>query len=582
MIVFKVRFFWLMYLILRFTIAENLIVSTLSGPVRGQFLTTLFENKSYYSFKGIPYATPPKYDLRFLPPKPVVPWTEIRDCFSFGNSCLQFNPIKNTEIKGDEDCLFLNIYTPNVNSTRLKAVMVYIHGGGFFFGSGDDDLQGPDFLINEGVVLVTLNYRLGVMGWMSLGTPEYSGNQGLKDQQLALRWINANIHLFGGDSTKITIFGQSAGSSSCHFHILAPGSRGLFQQAIEMSFTFDIWSIFEKGHHMDMMYTFAEEQKYAATNYAELISFLKTVDPELITTRFKIVQYYVDKVPVVITSKWLPVLENSKALQPFLQKTPAELMLMKSYNTHINVMTGFTTAESLFFNAPNCLNPSTLNNLNENFQIELPSMYFNRKYNTDEYRKVAQIIRNYYFPNGTAVNANKQTIHSYEKMMTHVYEIYQIDQRVKLLARRTEGNTFYYRFGIEDQCNYYKIIQKATSLVGAAHADDICYVFNCNYRPEMYANITKGSRPYELIKLMTGLYTNFAQLGHPLPNSGLQPVKADRLMFLDITNSGVGIGENPCKDHIKFWNDLLLDNQHLLNHNVNAYLDEIIRIITSV
>lgn len=578
----KVCFFWIINLHLRYTFAENVIVRTMSGPVRGQLLTTLFENKTYYSFKGIPYATPPKYDLRFLPPKPVMPWTEIRDCFSFGNSCLQFNPINNTEIKGDEDCLFLNIYTPNVNPNRLKTVMVYIHGGGFFFGSGDDDLQGPDFLINEGVVLATINYRIGVMGWMSLGTPEYSGNQGLKDQQLALRWINTNIHLFGGDRRKITIFGQSAGSSSCHFHILAPGSRGLFQKAIEMSFTFDIWSIFENGHHMDLMYTFADEQKYAATNYAELVSFLKTVDPELMTRRFEIVQYHKDKVPVVITSKWLPVLENSKALQPFLQTTPAELMLMKAYNTHVDVMTGFTTAESLFFNAPNCLDPSTLNNLNEEFQIELPSMYFNRKYNTEAYRVVAQIIRDRYFPNGVAVNANKQTIHSYEKMMTHVYETYQIDQRVKLLARKTEGNTFYYRFGIEDQCNYYKIIKGATALNGAAHADDVCYIFNCNYRPEMYANITVGSRAYELIKMMTGLYTNFAEFGHPLPFSGLQPVSPDRLMFLDITNSGLEIGENPFKDDLKFWNNLLLDNQNLLNHDVDEYIDVIVRIVTSV
>lgn len=190
------------------------IIETTTGAVRGHLLSTVIENSLYYSFKGIPYAEPPSEDRRFLPPVPVQHWRTTRDCFEFGSVCMQFNPLNKTQLIGNEDCLFLNVYTPAVHdndaSILLKPVMVYIHGGGFYFGSGNDDLQGPDMLVDEDLVLVTMNYRLGVLGFMSLGTPEYSGNQGLKDQQLALYWIHLNIHNFGGDPNRLTIFGQSA------------------------------------------------------------------------------------------------------------------------------------------------------------------------------------------------------------------------------------------------------------------------------------------------------------------------------------------------------------------------------------
>lgn len=144
----------------------------------------------------------------------------------------------------------------DVKPTEKLAVMFYIHGGGFYEGSGDDQQYGPDFLINDNVILVTTNYRLGVFGFMSLGTPEYSGNMGLKDQQLALQWINDNIESFGGDRKRITLFGHSAGSASVHFHVLAPSSKGLFNRAIMMSgVAINVWAIFEGREHMIEMYS---------------------------------------------------------------------------------------------------------------------------------------------------------------------------------------------------------------------------------------------------------------------------------------------------------------------------------------
>ena len=154
------------------------------------------------------------------------------DAIEFGNVCLQSGGMAPTAYPQNEDCLFLNAYVPGErwNGSLVKkwknfefifsaslqpneklAVLFFIHGGGYYSGYGNDAIYGPDFIIEKQTILVTINYRLGVLGFLSLGTPEYSGNMGLKDQQLALKWTHDNIESFGGDKNRITIFGQSAG-----------------------------------------------------------------------------------------------------------------------------------------------------------------------------------------------------------------------------------------------------------------------------------------------------------------------------------------------------------------------------------
>ena len=172
-------------------------------------------------------------ELRFLPPVPNDPWDDVRDATTHGNICKQF-------LTGDEDCLFLSVYTPlldfdeNTASNALP-VMVFIHGGAF--SVGDNSMADGFFFADHDVIVVSLNYRLGPFGFLSLNTTEVSGNQGIRDQQLALKWVQKNIHKFGGDPTKVTIFGQSAGSWSVIHHLFAPGSKGLFSGAIAQSGT---------------------------------------------------------------------------------------------------------------------------------------------------------------------------------------------------------------------------------------------------------------------------------------------------------------------------------------------------------
>uniref|UniRef100_A0A1B0GHN1 Carboxylic ester hydrolase n=1 Tax=Lutzomyia longipalpis TaxID=7200 RepID=A0A1B0GHN1_LUTLO len=176
---------------------------------------------SYYSFKGIPYAAPPTGQNRFRAPRPHPGWSGTRDASEHGASCPANSRLNRIE---SEDCLFLNIYSQDLVGRR--AVMVWIHGGGFDFGNGDSFTYGPDHIVDDNVVMVTINYRLGALGFLSTGDHHATGNYGLKDAVMALRWIRDNIANFGGDPDNVTIFGESAGGAAVHYLLLSPSARG--------------------------------------------------------------------------------------------------------------------------------------------------------------------------------------------------------------------------------------------------------------------------------------------------------------------------------------------------------------------
>merc|ERR1719282_1753030 len=224
-------------------------VDTNSGRVRGAVKEYVGQNQEvagkFYSFRGIPYAEAPLDDLMWKDPVPVAPWNEEIDASKEEVPvCLQPGYFfgKMNETAGDLDCLFLSIYTTDLPSvtpdSNLKPVFFWIHGGGFVMGSGDMGV-GADYLLESGMVVVTINYRLGPMGFMALEGSFAAGNQGLKDQLLALRWIKKHIANFGGDPNRITIAGESAGAVSVHAHVLSPLGKdeNLFHSAISFSGT---------------------------------------------------------------------------------------------------------------------------------------------------------------------------------------------------------------------------------------------------------------------------------------------------------------------------------------------------------
>ncbi|KAM4628420.1 cholinesterase-like [Polymixia lowei] len=230
---------------------EDLIIKTKSGKVRGTPLSVA--GSDVKAFLGIPYGKSPVGKLRFRAPEPAESWEGVKDATKFPNSCYQ---LKDTTFPGfigaemwnpntplSEDCLYLNVWSPPLNQTQppqvlpLAPVLVWIYGGGFSTGTSSLDVYDGRFLSqSEGVVVVSMNYRQGSLGFLSLpDNKNIHGNAGLLDQQLALRWVANNIAAFGGDPSKVTLFGESAGAASVGFHLLSPGSHGLFHKAILQS-----------------------------------------------------------------------------------------------------------------------------------------------------------------------------------------------------------------------------------------------------------------------------------------------------------------------------------------------------------
>ena len=208
------------------------LVKTQQGMVQGNVQST------FRAFLGIPYAAPPVGNLRWKPPQAHTPWSTTLQTTMAGSSCPQTaSPFG--QASTNENCLFLNVYTPNPVTTNAP-VMVWIHGGAFVFGEGSD-FNPAMTLVAQGAIVVTINYRLGAFGFLALPSLSAedangsSGNYGLQDQQFALQWVHNNIQAFGGNANNVTIFGESAGGFSVCANIASPDAHGLFQRAITES-----------------------------------------------------------------------------------------------------------------------------------------------------------------------------------------------------------------------------------------------------------------------------------------------------------------------------------------------------------
>jgi para-nitrobenzyl esterase len=212
------------------------VVHTDSGPVRGSV------HDGFRLFQGIPFAAPPLGELRWRPPRPPARWREPLDATAPRSACAQPASAFGTPASLVEDCLYLNVTTPHRPGRRPLPVMVWIHGGSYVNGSGAS-YNASRLALEGDVVVVTVNYRLGALGFLALPalTGEQpgiqSGNYGIEDQQAALRWVRRNALAFGGDPRNVTIFGESAGAGSVCAHLVSPTAAGLFHRAIGQSFS---------------------------------------------------------------------------------------------------------------------------------------------------------------------------------------------------------------------------------------------------------------------------------------------------------------------------------------------------------
>lgn len=430
------------------------------------------------------------------PPQPPDPWEATRDCSKDCNICIQFDNTTNGMI-GHEDCLYLNIYTPelpeNGEKKLLLPVMVNIHGGGFVLGNGTSNAV-PDNIIKKDVVLVSFNYRLGIFGFLSFNRKEAPGNIGLRDQVQALKWVQQNISKFNGEPNNITIFGSSAGGASVAYLLLSPMAKGLFHKAISQSGTCLLhWA--QNKNVKELSSKIALLSGVDINDDEAMLKHLKSLPAnKLITCAMMAVA--AEKFHGGINFGFVPTIEQPGDWEPFLDKSCYEL-LSKGEFTKVPCMSGFCSREGLLMVKSGA---SILDKLvkEKEFVAHLP-------FDIDDTLT-------------TEMNNKLKTIYLEAENKYDEIDAFAIDFFTDVdflggiyvatsLISKNNAPVYFYEFAYDGQLNYLKK-KLAINLKGACHGDEGGYLIKSEPLPETITDTDKLVRDR-----FVEMWTNFAKHG---------------------------------------------------------------------
>ncbi|XP_055604380.1 uncharacterized protein LOC129752629 [Uranotaenia lowii] len=540
------------------TASENPIVETQYGPIRGvkKLAATKVE---YFSFQRIPYAKTPIGELRFKDSQPPTPWTEPLDCSIQGPPSWQFSKLQNKCI-GSEDSLHVNVFTKNLDKNNLLPVMLYIHGGAYMRGSSGVEMYGPDYLIQKDVVYVSFNYRIGALGFISFDSPELDlpGNAGLKDQLLAMRWVVANIANFGGDPQNITLFGESAGGCSVHYHMVSKQSEGLFQRAIVMSgCVLNNWSVVPRRGFGERLAKLLGWNGQGGERGA--LEVLKKADPEdIVKQQANLLTENEAKNGILFP--FGPVIEPFVKSNCFIPKNPIE-MCREAWSNRLDILIGGNSEEGLF-----CLdgikqNPSIMTSL-DNFEYLVP-LELDLVRTSQRCKELGKRLKTFYYGTTEPSFENKD---GYLTLMTDKLFWHGLHRTLcSRVNSKTEAKTYIYRFSVDsEKYNHYRIYFCDKNVRGTAHADDLSYVFK-----NAFDDVPpKDSFEYRVMLNMIDLLTTFAS-NNGNPNGGAtndwEPVGREIVPYkcLNITNDGLEFIDLPERDRMQLWDSLYSKDQFL-------------------
>nr|ARM65381.1 putative antennal esterase CXE10 [Ectropis obliqua] len=519
-------------------------VRVAEGLLEGEVVENEFGGK-FCSFKGIPYAEPPE---RFKAPQPKKPWDGVRSAKEFGSVCIQVEMLSG-QVMGSEDCLFLNVYTPDVNPGKPWPVMVFIHGGGFISGSSNDDLYGPEFLVRHGIILVTLNYRLEALGFLSLDTEDIPGNAGMKDQVAALRWVKANIKHFGGDSENITIFGESAGGASSSYHLVSPMSKGLFNKAIVQSGALTCnWA--QCVEPRERALKLARQLGCHSEDDKVLAEFFRNVDAmKLIGLKLPLTQS--DKLYelsfAVTDEKQFG--ENER----FFYGDHVEV-LKRGIHDNVKVMTGYTQDEGIIAFGLKAPLEQFIAKANEFKEFFVPKpIQFNCS--IKDQIEVGRKIKEFYFNKDVV---SKENFDQLLKFLSWDMFLHGCLLLAKLISNKNK--VYLYKLTCKSERNIFAHLAGLSDVVGdrqlVSHADDLFYLFPGKITQKV---VKENSPTFTLIDRMTTLWTNFAKYSDPTPDSSLGvkwlPYTLKDKHYLDIGNQ-LAAGVNPDGEDDAFWDSI--------------------------
>ncbi|XP_065216364.1 juvenile hormone esterase-like isoform X2 [Planococcus citri] len=495
----------------------------------------------FQQFYSIPYAEPPTGELRFKAPIEAKSWSGIKDATILPPACIQI-PTSDGPNNTKEDCLYLNVFVPNdlFKPSGKATVMVWIHGGSYQVGFSAD--YSPEYFMDEDVILVTVNYRLGVLGFLGLNNDVFSGNFGLKDQVLALKWVKENIAVFGGNSDQVTVMGESAGSSSVHLHMFSPLSKGLFQKAIMQSGSaFTSWALSTDGTSEAVSTAFLVISGCWRNDSIRILKCLENIpasDFPVLENRLYS-SWKFDGTDILFK----PFVESNVKNQPFLPKKPAT----SSYQQYIPWITGMNSAEGAMGMASR---GGALENVTEFDNKFLVS--FLRKYifllDPEYSENKTQKIIDFYFKNA---ETKKSKILKLVDIFTDFGYLYPLIKTVQSTHLQQYVYLYDHRGSFSGQDD-----SKLDIDLGVAHADELPLLFR-------WSDLEAKWNPQDKLvsETLVKLWTEFAKTGDPngasVEKSWKPTGSKGDIEYLRIKSNGTTSEKNLFKERYEFWESLL-------------------------
>ncbi|XP_021966746.1 carboxylesterase 5A [Folsomia candida] len=467
-------------------------------------------DRNYSVFYGVPFG---KVEKRFEMSKPADGWSGVRMATENGPECMHAS-LLDGKVTGSEDCLNLDVYTPKLasnDSEKLLPVLVWIYGGGF--AAGSNRVYGGSYFMDEEVILVVINYRVGAFGFLNAGVSSARGNQGMKDQVLALRWVRDNIHHFSGDKDKVTIFGQSAGGISVSLLTVSPMATGLFSRAIMQSGTAGMPFFFRGLAGRDVAVKLAQEVDCPSSNMQYLVECLQRLDAKVIVKNTRLnYEFGHDESSVALTGPtyetYLPP-DNSTG-DVFLTESPYDLIVAGKF-AKVPIIMGFVACETCATVSATLKNPTFIKKLNHQWGRIAPNALFISN-TAEDPALVSQAIKAHFlgddYINETiyskfeALYSDRQFVHS-TRIYAEIYAkhvpvyLYNFTQMVPIVkfGTATEG-------------------EQTRKVPG--HADEISYIFDGKGELANYLHrIGKGHDDEKFSKETIATWVAFADTGKP-------------------------------------------------------------------
>ncbi|XP_053674413.1 juvenile hormone esterase-like [Anopheles nili] len=504
------------------------------GCMRGSWMRS-FLGRRYQAFVGVPFAKPPVGPLRFAGPVPNEPWTET-ELDATGNvqrePCIQLDILLSQRgVEGSEDCLYLNVYSPMTSTKGSNSsnhvpipTLVFIHPGAFMVGYNSPLMYNAEKLMDHSVILVTIPYRLGAFGFLSTSDEAASGNFGLKDQRLALQWIQKNIHAFGGDPKLVTLLGSSAGGASVHLHLMHLQNEGLFQRAISLSGNaLAAWSTPKKNPEQTARKQAALVgiQNSDQLTTSELIQALRSVDANQIAKSYSALTVGQRKNRYFFQQNgspyhmllYGPVIEPSTVEDAFLTAHPKDLWSHSEKYLSVPWLTGIVPNDGFVFSFPILKDAAC----SPDIITHQKRMLFNLLGGTER-PDIFPFLSQRFSTKFTSIGEcfTKDNVDILTQIFNEALFAYPLFLSVRQHShnkQRQNPPIFLYKFSYKGERSYSTVFVTDDSLsrdFGIVHVDDLLYIFRS---PVLFPTTRRSSPDAKASQRFNELLVHFARTG---------------------------------------------------------------------